>query len=365
MTAEGFLSSILGEFYARMHTTAPDNYDPVRFSSDGVDRSRIFSTKMHANYMHLFAREHHAFHATWLLLGDTASRELFARLILYRLLGHHHMKIQEQVGRSVEAGMYDQASGWLAGPSPLPIRGMFGPLQSFRGVPCEDRTLDVDCWPGTVVFSFLKRQYFLQRGAVRIQPEVGETVIDMGACLGDTALAFAARVGSQGRVFAFDPLPGHVQAARHNAEQNGLSDIIRIVPKAVGDLTNNAPLLTGSTDLNPGFRIGGKEDTLPLVKLDDFVAAEGIDRVDFIKMDIEGAEMAALRGAKETIGRHRPKLAISIYHRPEDFIVIPGHLAATLPDYDFHLDHYSIHSEETVLFGLPRERRAARGFDPT
>lgn len=358
MTAEGFLSSILREFYARMHSAAPDNYDSVRFSSDGVDRSRAFAARMHADYMSLFVREYGAFHATWLLLGDARSREQFARLILYRLLGHLHMKIDDRAGQSAEAAMYEQAAGWLAGPSSLPIKGMFGPLQSFRGVPFDGRTLDVDCWPGTVVFTFLKRQYFFERGGVRIQPEPGDTVIDLGACLGDTAAAFGARVGNGGRVFAFDPLPGHVQAARHNVDQNGLSDIVQVVPKAVGGVTNDAPLLTGGTDLNPGFRIGGKEDALPLVKLDDFAASEGLDRVDFIKMDIEGAELSALQGASATIARHRPKLAISIYHKPEDFIAIPRHLAASLPDYDFHLDHYSIHSEETVLFGLPRERRA-------
>ena len=317
-----------------------------------------WTDQMHADYMALFAREYAAFHATWLLLDDTRSREIFARVLLYRLLSHHHMKIDDNVGRASEEAMYACVAGWHAGASPLPISGLFGPLQTFRGVPSEGRELTLDCWAATIVFTFLRRQYFFQRGPVRIQPEWAETVIDMGACLGDTAVAFGARVGPEGRVYAFDPLPSHVRAANHNAQQNDLSDVVTIVPKAVGDVTNDAPLLVEEGDLNPGFRIGGKEDSLPIVKLDDFVAAEGVQRVDFIKMDIEGAELAALRGAAGTIARYRPKLAISIYHKPEDFFTIPQHLAGALPDYDFHLDHYSIHAEETVLFALPRERRS-------
>ena len=75
-----------------------------------------------------------------------------------------------------------------------------------------------------------------------------------------------------------------------------------------------------------------------------------VPRLDFIKMDIEGSELSALRGAESSIRRWQPKLAISLYHRPEDFFSIPLWIDALGVGYRLFLDHYSIHNEETVLY---------------
>jgi hypothetical protein len=91
-------------------------------------------------------------------------------------------------------------------------------------------------------------------------------------------------------------------------------------------------------------------DGAETISIDDYVARQGLTRVDFIKMDIEGAEDAALSGAAETIRRFRPKLAISAYHKPDDMIVLPRRIRSILPAYSFYLEHYTIHQEETVLY---------------
>ena len=77
-----------------------------------------------------------------------------------------------------------------------------------------------------------------------------------------------------------------------------------------------------------------------------------LPRVDFIKMDVEGAELMALRGGEAALRRHRPRLAISRYHRPEDFFSIPIWLDSLGLGYRFYLDHYTIHHEETVLYAV-------------
>jgi hypothetical protein len=64
----------------------------------------------------------------------------------------------------------------------------------------------------------------------------------------------------------------------------------------------------------------------------------------------EGSELSALKGAETSIRRWRPKLAISLYHRPEDFFSIPLRIDSLSVGYNFFLDHYSIHNEETVLY---------------
>lgn len=77
-----------------------------------------------------------------------------------------------------------------------------------------------------------------------------------------------------------------------------------------------------------------------------------IEKIDFIKMDIESAELFALKGAIKTINAFKPKPAIAIYHSLDDFINIPEFINSLNLDYKFYLGHNSIHIEETVLFAV-------------
>ena len=88
------------------------------------------------------------------------------------------------------------------------------------------------------------------------------------------------------------------------------------------------------------------------------VKARSIDSVldgekcTFIKMDIEGSELNALRGAEKTIKKYHPKLAICIYHKPEDIVDIPRYLHQICPGYKMYLRHYSNCDVETVLYAI-------------
>jgi hypothetical protein len=90
------------------------------------------------------------------------------------------------------------------------------------------------------------------------------------------------------------------------------------------------------------------------ITLDEFKKYNST-KVDFIKFDIEGAELEALKGGIETIINDRPQLAVSIYHSPEDFIEIPVFLMRNLENYKFYIGHYSTGVFETVLYCTPRE----------
>ena len=72
--------------------------------------------------------------------------------------------------------------------------------------------------------------------------------------------------------------------------------------------------------------------------------------VTFIKLDIEGAEIDALKGAKESIKKWKPRLAICIYHKPEDPIEIPLYIHGLVPEYRMYIRHYSTCKAETVLY---------------
>lgn len=85
---------------------------------------------------------------------------------------------------------------------------------------------------------------------------------------------------------------------------------------------------------------------IEVINLDSFIDED----ISFIKMDIEGAELDALKGAVNIIRTKKPRLAISIYHKSDDIIKIPEFLLELNPDYSFKLRHYSLLGNETVLY---------------
>ncbi len=355
MNAAAFLRTVLVAFYGRIHAREEDNYDAVRFSADGVDRSRHFDAGAHAAYMQFFVAHHEAFFEAWRALKDAPSQNLFLRVILFRLLGHHHMRVHAEQNGATERDLYARVAPWATGPGHIPAEGLVKPLEHYENIPLDGQLLRLDCWDANVVYTFVKRQYLYEQGDVRIGVQPGDIVLDAGACFGDTAVAFASLAGPDGHVHTFDPLPTHVRVSRHNAQQNGLASRISVFPFAVGRRSANLDrVLETEQGASPGFSIVGKEATLPIISIDDFVKARDVPRVDFIKMDIEGSELAALQGAVETIRRWRPRLAISLYHRPDDFYTIPTFLTSAFADYDLYLGHYTLHHEESVLYGLPR-----------
>lgn len=74
--------------------------------------------------------------------------------------------------------------------------------------------------------------------------------------------------------------------------------------------------------------------------------------VTYIKMDIEGSELEAIKGAEKTIRKYKPRLAICVYHKPEDIIELPKKILELNPDYKFYLRHYSYLATETVLYAI-------------
>lgn len=349
-----FLHAILVSFYSMNREQVHDNYDSYRFSSDGIDRS-AFDIDWHAKNLALFMQHVDDFYHAYCLLNDRASQELFVKLILYRLLGHIHVRIQEGTSASKERADIFQIESMSVGNSSLKIADMFGGLKQFHGVKFLDRSLNLDCWPGTVYYTFVRKQYFLERSNVVIRPEPDDVIIDGGACFGDNALAFAI-AAANGHVHSFEPLPSYRAVCLRNARQNDLDRNISFWPYALSRSTRNLDtLIQNDRGGSPAFSIVNHESELPTISIDDFVTQEDLKKLDFVKMDIEGAELSALEGAAHAIEEFKPKLAISLYHDFSDFFLIPAYLAKHFPFYDFYLDHYSIHAGETVLFAHSRK----------
>ena len=90
----------------------------------------------------------------------------------------------------------------------------------------------------------------------------------------------------------------------------------------------------------------------------DEVYIESIDNIlqgekaTFIKMDVEGAELDSLKGAEKTIQQYKPKLAIAIYHKPEDILEIPQFILSCREDYKLYIRHYTSCNYETIPYAL-------------
>ncbi len=173
-----------------------------------------------------------------------------------------------------------------------------------------------------------------------------EVYVDAGAYDGDSIRMFIARTANRfTRILAFEPDPATY--ARLAAE---FADDPRIATFNKG-LFNDTDSLRFEGAGTRGSAIAEVGDvTVPVVALDNVL---GGDSVSFIKMNIEGAELDALRGARRTIAAWAPRLAISAYHRPGDLWAVPELVGESHPDYALYLRQHDGGVIETVAYALP------------
>lgn len=196
------------------------------------------------------------------------------------------------------------------------------------------------------------RHYLLQRNSINISPLSGDIVLDCGAGIGDISLLFAGLVGRQGEVHLFDPIPLHIRFCRLQASLNPpLAQVLHINELAVSNRTfAKAGVKRDSDRIAPA---GLAIDSFASTSLDEYASSK-LSRVDFIKMDIEGAEMDAIEGAAKIIREFKPRLAISVYHKPNDLWQIPLKLKALNPTYEMYFGHHTPVSWESVFYAVQR-----------
>ncbi len=353
-SSQAFKMHVLQRFFQDVHQIERDNYSHRRFSYDGVDRSNVFDIGRHVTFLDWFMSNCDEIYRAYTLLGDDESRRLYVDFIRYRLSGHLHVRINACVASLAnEAQRF--AESFVGTPSTLGASGMFGTLLHFDQEWNGERYV-VDSIKDGLNYLLVFRQYFFERNGLRILPEPGDHVIDGGACLGDSMVVFSKMVGPSGRVYAFDPVQQHVDISRHNAEQQSYRNM-QLFGYGLSDRNVEVPPVS-LAEYDHGFK--SHRMSVPLCRIDDLVIDGRIERIDFIKMDVEGSEMAALRGALASLKAYRPKLAISIYHKPNDLFEICSFLHDQQLGYRFFIDHYTIYDEETVLYAICTERPAKR-----
>jgi hypothetical protein len=169
---EQWFSDIVKRMFDLMHRVEHDNFDADRYV--GIP-SNAFFVDMHVSYF-LFFESHRAelFRARS-MFADEQSRILFDQLVLFRLLGHNHVRLRfntestRNYRATVDQWRMEQTSD----------SGLLGPLFIFA-VPVEDDVLCFKCWHGNVAAWFIFHQYYFERNGLRIAPERGDRALDVG-----------------------------------------------------------------------------------------------------------------------------------------------------------------------------------------
>lgn len=184
------------------------------------------------------------------------------------------------------------------------------------------------------------QQYFDKQ---LIQFRENEVFVDCGGFTGDTYAVFNGLCPDYKRYYFFEPNPHNIIAAQQNI--NNKSRIV-FINKGVYE-KDDILSFCNSSGASKIDALG--ESEIKVLKIDSLLSKEP---VTFIKMDIEGSELSALKGAKETIQFHRPRLAISIYHHPLDLLQIPMLIKEMDLSYKLYLRHYSNSFTETILYAI-------------
>lgn len=176
-----------------------------------------------------------------------------------------------------------------------------------------------------------------------------EVYVDAGAFDGDSLKWFKERVGDRfDRIIAFEPDPQTYARLVRNFSNDARVEAIN------AGLHRKKSVLRFRDDASRGaIFVEDGEIAMDVVGLDELLAGS---RASFIKMNIEGAEIDALYGARDTIQRWLPKLAVSVYHRPSDLWQIPRIVREFSGAYDLFLRQHDGGVIETVLYAVPRSR---------
>lgn len=224
---------------------------------------------------------------------------------------------------------------------------------SFVVVASQD--FEREMYQQLLLAEFPKERIFLSSnfGAVQyfddnvISHENGEVYLDVGCCNAGTLLDFREWCKDSYKfIYAFEPDNLSFLKCKKVIESNLIKNV-ELINSGAWSCTDEVFFKSCGSGISTISKTG--DTHINVVSIDEVLNGK---KVTFIKMDIEGSELEALRGAKNTIINYHPKLAVCIYHKPEDIIEIPLFLKSLVSDYKFYIRHYTQSASETVLYAI-------------
>jgi FkbM family methyltransferase len=177
----------------------------------------------------------------------------------------------------------------------------------------------------------------------------GDIVFDGGAHFGGftrTALNRGARL-----VVAVDIAPENIEVLKRNFASAIAAQRVVVVDQGLWDAQTTMTLERKNNTWADQVSAQGTGPTITMTTIDRLVADLKLEKVDFIKLDIEGAEWNALAGAVDTMRKHRPRMAIAAYHKSDDVDLLSRAVRTAQPAYEVCVNNGELgHGYSTLLF---------------
>lgn len=199
---------------------------------------------------------------------------------------------------------------------------------------------------GPYIFVAQEEQYF---NADFMKFEDEEIFVDAGCCDLSSSIRLKDHCKNLKRVYAFEPDLHNYTKCEKAANLHFEDGVVKIVGKGTWSENKTISFDASSDGRSHISESGGT--SIEVVAIDDAIAPD--EKVTFIKMDVEGSELESLKGAKHTIRRCKPKLAICIYHKAVDMYEIPLYIKELVPEYKLYVRHHANGASETVLYAMP------------
>ena len=368
MSTDKFIKSLFVELINSVNNNYDDNYDHYRFG-EAQEENKTGSLKRtfvswinnqgfyngFNNYLISTQVENLDFPLTDFIylynnLEDQYSRDLLVKIVAYRVLGHKKVKLPLNTPEFWNNQDLIEANQSKYDVYPIDFMNIKLPLTDlgFLGLPIKlyHSSLGINT-------DFIIKQYELHRDNIQIEAEAGDIVIDGGGCHGDTALYFANKIGKSGKVIAFEFIDDNIKLFKRNIGMNPeLAKLIELSDHPIWEDSGRSLyyLSKGPGSIVSAETFDGYTGETTTISIDDYVETNAVKKIDLIKLDIEGAEWNALKGAIKTIKRFKPKIAAALYHNTNDFDIIPRFIKDLDLGYKFYLSHSTIFGEETMLF---------------
>lgn len=181
--------------------------------------------------------------------------------------------------------------------------------------------------------------HYFAKDVVKLENEV---FVDCGAFTGDTIQDLFSKT-SPLKVYAFEPDENNYRTLKDNFEGK------QVLCLKMGAFSKKATLSFAGGNADASKIVDDGDIQIEVDTIDNVLQG---DQATFIKMDIEGAELEALKGAEKTIRQFHPKLAISAYHKFEDLFTLPQYIYSLDKSYKFYLRRHSHLTHELVLYAL-------------
>jgi len=360
METSDFLKKLKIEILNNNNNQFDDNYDYLRFGKRPIWKKIIrnfIKRKLKLkdksdDFINLFFYFDGVLNL-YELLADENSKQLLVQLTAYKLLGYERYKLPlntPELWKGVERmSKYKSTNDYIK------AKYIDNDILVYK-FDLNELNIPIKMYyTETGIFQNIEiKQYNYDCNNVKICAQNDDIVLDCGAFWGDTSLFFANEINNNGHVYGFEFIPANIDVFNKNVELNpNLKEKITLIPYPLDEKSDKTMFYVenGSGSKASTIQMPDSQE-VKTISIDDFFGKYKLSKVDFIKMDIEGAELPALKGGINTIKQFKPKLAISIYHSMDDFVNIAVFLKSLDLDYKFYLKHGTIHNEETVLFAI-------------